>query len=155
METARPATIDDLATIVDLARALRAEWRAIRGGELWEVREARPEPLDAGFAALLHDPEAALIVGTIDDSVLGYGSGYVETLRDGRRLGVIEELYVEPEARAVGVGEAIAEALVEFCRVHRCAGIDARALPGHREAKNFFERAGFTARALIMHKPLD
>jgi ribosomal protein S18 acetylase RimI-like enzyme len=154
VETARPAAIGDLPTVVTLARALRAEWRSIRGGELWEVREARPEPLEAGFAALISDHEAALVVGTIDDSVLGYGSAYVETLRDGSRLGVIEELYVEPDARAVGVGEAIAEALVAFCRAQHCAGIDARALPGHREAKNFFERAGFTARALIMHKPL-
>jgi ribosomal protein S18 acetylase RimI-like enzyme len=154
VEAARAATADDITTVVELARALRAEWRAIRGGDLWEAREARPEPLDVAFRTLLDRPDATVVVGSIDDVIVGYGAAVVETLRDRSRLGVIDELYVEPDARAVGVGEAIAEALVAFCADARCAGIDARALPGHREAKNFFERAGFTARALIMHKPL-
>ena len=75
-------------------------------------------------------------------------------MADGTQLGIIGGLYVEPEGRGVGVGEAIAEQLVAFCIDAGCIGIDAFALPGHREAKNFFERAGFTARALVMHKPL-
>ena len=69
------------------------------------------------------------------------------------RLGVIEEIYVETEARAVGVGELLVERLVAFCVDAGCVGVDAAALPGHRQAKNFFERAGFTARLLVMHKP--
>jgi len=62
---------------------------------------------------------------------------------------------VEPEAREVGVGEAMADALVAHCDDRRCIGIDAPALPGHRAAKNFFEAHGFTARALVMHRRLD
>jgi ribosomal protein S18 acetylase RimI-like enzyme len=154
IEVARAATTEDLPIVVDLARGLRAEWHLIRGGPLWEAREARVEPLDASFAALLDRDDAQIVVGTIDDVVVGYGTVELETLRDGARLGVIDELYVEVAARAVGVGETIAEALIAFCAAAGCVGIDARALPGHREAKNFFERAGFTARALIMHKPL-
>ncbi len=63
-----------------------------------------------------------MIVGTIDAAVIGYAAVELETLRDGTRLGVITELFVDPEARGVGVGEAIAEQLVAFCtarRVHR------------------------------------
>ena len=134
--------------------SLRGELRAMRGGALWEVREARAEPLAETFAELLDRDDAVVIVGTIDDVVVGYGALELETLRDGRRLGVIDELYVEPDARAVGVGEAIATELVAFCAEAGCIGVDAVALPGHRAAKNFFERAGFTARALVMHKPL-
>jgi GNAT superfamily N-acetyltransferase len=65
---------------------------------------------------------------------------------------VIEEIYVQPEARAVGVGELLVERLVAFCVEAGCSGVDAAALPGHRQAKNFFERAGFTARLLVMHR---
>jgi GNAT superfamily N-acetyltransferase len=154
VEAARPATAADVPTLVELARALRTEWRAMRGGSLWATREAPPEPLDEVFRALLARPDACVLVGTIDDVVVGYGAVEVEVLRDGSRLGIIGELYVEAAARAVGVGEVIADELVAFCRREQCAGIDARALPGHREAKNFFERAGFTARSLIMHKTL-
>lgn len=137
-----------------LARALRAELRGLRGGALWERREARPEPLDPAFGALLDSRTACIAVGTIDGAVVGFGVAEVEALRDGTRLGVISELYVEPGARAVGVGEAVAALLVTHCTTAGCAGIDATALPGHRDAKNFFERNGFTARALTMHRQL-
>jgi len=154
VEAARAATIDDLPAMVDLARALRAELRAMRGGALWELRDARPEPFDDAFRSLLASEDACLVVGTIDEAVIGYAAVELETLRDGTRLGVITELFVDPEARGVGVGEAIAERLVAFCTEARCVGIDANALPGHRDTKNFFERTGFTARSLTMHKRL-
>jgi ribosomal protein S18 acetylase RimI-like enzyme len=154
VESARPATEADLARLVELAHAMRVELGEERGGPLWATREARAEPLDAAFDALVGREDAALLVGTYDDVVVGFGAAHVEVLRDGSRLGVVDEIYVEPEARAVGVGELLVERLVDFCRAAGCAGVDATALPGDRQAKNFFERAGFSARLLVMHKSL-
>ena len=133
---------------------MRVELGEERGGPLWATREARTEPLDAAFDALVGRDDAALLVGTYDDVVVGFGAAHVEVLRDGSRLGVVDEIYVEPEARAVGVGELLVARLVDFCGATGCAGVDATALPGHRQAKNFFERAGFSARLLVMHKSL-
>jgi GNAT superfamily N-acetyltransferase len=67
----------------------------------------------------------------------------------------VSERFVDAEARAVGVGEAMLEALVAYCTREGCVGVDAFALPGHRAAKNFFEESGFTARAIVMHHVLD
>lgn len=155
MEGWRPVTSDDAPRIVELARSLRAELTELRGGALWADREARGEPLEAAFEAWLANPDWLAVAGCVDDVVLGYGVVEVETLRSGSRLGVIHELFVEVEARSVGVGEVMADALVAFCRDAHCAGMDARALPGHRAAKNFFERHGFTARAIVMHHDLE
>jgi ribosomal protein S18 acetylase RimI-like enzyme len=152
VEDARAATADDLARIAELAHALRAELREERGGPLWSTRESQPEPFDALLAERLDRDDAAVLVGTYDGATVGYGTAWVDDLRDGSRLGVIDEIYVEPEARGVGVGETLVEQLVAFCRNAGCSGIDATALPGHREAKNFFERAGFSARLLVMHR---
>ncbi len=152
MEDARVATGADVARIAELGRELRAELRRQRGGALWETREAIPEPLDAAVAGLAAREDARVVVGTLDDVVVGYGIARIETLRDGSRLGVIDEIFVEPEARGVGVGEQVARELVDFCVASGCTGVDATALPGHREAKNFFERAGFSARSLVMHR---
>ena len=127
----------------------------MRGGELWAAREAWPEPLDDAYRALLNRDDALLVVGSIDDAIIGYGAVVVEKLRTGAHLGVVTDLFVEDEARAVGVGEAMVDALGAHCRAHDCIGIDARALPGHRATKNFFEAHGFTARALVMHHRLD
>ena len=155
MEPARAATADDVERLVELAHALHDELRDMRGGRLWEMRDARVQPDAAAFVALLTRPDAAVVVGTIDGVVVGYGTLELEVLADGSRLGVIGDLFVEPDARAVAVGETVAAALIARAEEAGCAGIDAFALPGHRQAKNFFERNGFTARALVMYKPLS
>ena len=152
MEASRAARPADLERIAELARLMRTELTAMKGGALWAVRESRPEPLEDGYRALLERDDACLVVGTIDDTVIGFGAAEVEQLRSGSNLGVITDLFVEPGARAVGVGEVLAGDLVAFCERHDCVGIDALALPGHRAAKNFFEESGFTARAIVMHR---
>ena len=108
MEACRPATAGDLGRIAELARAMRAELTPMKGGALWAMREARPEPLEEVYGALLDGDDALLVVGTLDSVVIGFGAVEVETLRSAERLGVITDLFVEPDARAVGVGEALA-----------------------------------------------
>jgi ribosomal protein S18 acetylase RimI-like enzyme len=154
VEHARPATASDIARIVELAGSLRDELRSMRGGEIWFQRDAPAEPLDVAYANLLGTSDALLAVGCIDDVVLGFAGVRIEALHDGTTLGVLTDLFVEPEARSVGVGEALVDLVVDFCTERGCAGIDATALPGHRAAKNFFEGHGFTARALVMHRAL-
>ena len=154
-EAVRAATPEDLPAIVGLVEALRAELTPMRGGRIWTLREARSGPPAEAFGALLADPATCVVVGTVDDVVVGFGVATVEPLTDGSRLGVVSELFVDVEARAVGVGEAMLEALVAFCTREGCVGVDAFALPGHRAAKNFFEESGFTARAIVMHHAFD
>jgi ribosomal protein S18 acetylase RimI-like enzyme len=154
-EAVRSATAEDLPAILALVEALRAELTPMRGGPIWAVREARPGPADEAYAKLLTDPSACVVVGTLDGVVVGLGVATVEPLADGRRLGVVTELFVDAEARAVGVGETMLGGLVAFCRREGCVGVDAFALPGHRAAKNFFEESGFTARAIQMHHALE
>jgi ribosomal protein S18 acetylase RimI-like enzyme len=151
-EACRRATAGDVPRIAELARELRTELEPMKGGAIWARREARAEPLEDGYEALLARDDACVLVGTIDDTVIGFGTVVVEALRDGGNLGVIDDLYVDPEARSVGVGEELVNALIAFCDEHECVGIDALALPGHRATKNFFEENGFTARALVMHR---
>jgi GNAT superfamily N-acetyltransferase len=154
MEGARPATEADVPRLAELARAAIAELVPTRGGAVWHAREARPEPIEEGLAALLSDPSALVVAGTIDGVVVGYGVVRVEQLGDGSRLGVIDDIYVQDEARGVGLGEAMMGDMVSWCVGRGCFGMDAMALPGHRSTKNFFEESGFTARKLVMHHSL-
>jgi GNAT superfamily N-acetyltransferase len=155
VEGSRAATVDDLPRVVELARLLRQELIPMKGGTLWSNREALAEPLDDAYAQLLDRDDALVLVGTVDETVVGFAVVTLERLRTGETLGVISDLFVEPDARAVGVGESMAEELVAFCAARGCIGIDTLALPGHRAAKNFFEESGFTARAIVMHRMLD
>ena len=155
MEGSRRAGGADLTRIVELARGMRAELSAMKGGAIWVQREAWPEPLEDAYRALLTRDDACVVLGTIDDVVFGFGVTLVQRLHSGARLGVVTDLYVELGAREVGVGERIVDEIMAFCAEQACVGIDTLALPGHRATKNFFEEHGFTARALTMHHRLD
>ncbi|MBV8305342.1 MAG: GNAT family N-acetyltransferase [Acidimicrobiia bacterium] len=155
MEGVRPATDGDLGRLADLARAAIAELTPMKGGTVWAAREARPEPIEGSLRASLADDDTRVVVGTIDGFPIGYAVVRVEVLNDGSRLGVVDDIFVEPDAREVGVGEAMMSDLVSWCEERGCSGMDAMALPGHRSAKNFFEESGFTARKLVMHHRLE
>ena len=153
-EACRPAVADDVPRLAELAGKAIDELRTGRGGEVWARHMARQAPFEPLLAAQLADPDHHVLVGTIDGAAVGYGVARVETMPDGGLLGVVTDLYSEPEAREVGLGEVMMQALVDWCRERGCFGVDSLALPGDRQTKNFFESFGLVARALIVHRPL-
>lgn len=154
MESARPATVDDVPRLAALHDLAIAEISPARGGELYAVGAAREDPR-AELSAAVDDPGQLVVVGEIDGWIAGYCTVRAEVLADRSVLGVIDDLFVEADARQVGVGEAMVDAVVEWCQERRCRGIDAVALPGDRHTKNFFESFGFTARAIVVHRALS
>jgi GNAT superfamily N-acetyltransferase len=154
-EAARPATGDDVAAVAAMVGAAGAEKREQRGGELWWRRERRQGHRVAALDDLVASADHEVAVGTLDGTPIGYGVARVERLADGGLLGVVEDIWVDPEARAVGVGEALMDHLLGWCRERGCFGVDSLALPGDRATKNFFESFGLVARAIVVHKPLD
>lgn len=154
MEGVRVAVAADVAALARLYRQAHEEMQPVRGGRMFTVREGRSEPVETTFEADLADPARQLWIGTIDDEPFGYAAAAIEELRDGTRLGVTTDLFVEEEARQVGVGEVLMDAIVAWLRDRGCTAVDAVALPGDRATKNFFEGSGFSARLLVMHRKL-
>jgi GNAT superfamily N-acetyltransferase len=154
MEAARRATAADVARLAELYCQAKEELLEFRGAGLLFAREARRHPVEQSLLDEIGDDARAVWVGTIDDFVVGYAAARVDQLPAGERLGVVEDLFVEPGARAVGVGEALANDVMAWFETAGCSGADALALPGARATKNFFEESGFTARLLVMHKRL-
>lgn len=152
MESARVANATDLDRLVELAREAIEELRPTKGGDVWARTAGRAEPLDEALRAAVVDHDHLAVVGSVDEAVVGYGVARYNELRDGGRLGVIGDLFVEPEFRGVGVGEAMMDLLVDWCEEQGCFGVDSVALPGNRPTKNFFESFGLVARAIVVHK---
>jgi GNAT superfamily N-acetyltransferase len=152
-ETAREAVEDDLPRLVELADGAVAELQVMRGGAIWAAQRAGISSLDRLRNALRDDAHLVL-AGTIDGTTVGYAVTRIEQLHDGRQIGVLDDIFVEEGARGIGVGEALVNAALQWCREKGCVAADAAALPGHRVTKNFFEESGFTARLLIMHRTL-
>jgi GNAT superfamily N-acetyltransferase len=155
MESARPATTADVGRLAELAEQAVAELAPTKGGDIWARREARQSPYVESFLPDLADDDRLTLVGEIDGAVIGYAVVHVEPLHDGGTLGIIDDIYVEPDARDVGVGECLMDALVEWCTRRGCVGVDGLALPGNRATKNFFETFGLVARAIVVHRRLD
>ncbi|MET0903028.1 MAG: GNAT family N-acetyltransferase [Acidimicrobiales bacterium] len=153
-EGTRPATDEDVARLAELAGAAVDELRQGRGGQVWARQAARRPPFEADLRAQVDDPGHRVLVGTVDDVVMGYAVARTDLLPDGGRLGVVTDLYTEPGARELGIGEAMMAALVEWCREQGCFGVDSLALPGDRHTKNFFESFGLVARAIVVHRSL-
>lgn len=153
--SARPATADDLSALVTLATAAIEELTPNRGGEVWRRHLARPMPPGDSLREDLDDPDAHVVVGTIDGTVIGYGVLRLEQLRDGSTLGVISDLFTLEGARGVSVGEEVMDALIAWATDRGCFGVDSLALPGDRHTKNFFESFGLVARAIVVHRSLE
>ncbi len=79
----------------------------------------------------------------------------VDELPDGEPLARVTDLFVLEPARGVGVGEALLRAMLDRAADEGCRGIDARALPGDRTTKNFFESFGLVARSIEVYRDLD
>ncbi len=153
-EAWRPAVADDLPRLAELAGQAVAELQGGRGGQVWSRHQGRVAPYEPALERELGDNDRRLLVGTLDGVVMAYGVAHVEALRDGGLLGVVDDLYTEPGARELGLGEEMMQALVDWCAERGCFGVDSLALPGDRHTKNFFESFGLVARALIVHRSL-
>lgn len=149
------ATSADLRALIHAADLARHEKLQQRGGPLWSIVEA-PDSSRASYPqSLLDDGESLLAVGTIDDVVTGFASATLLHPNDqGPAIADLQAIFVEPEARGVGVGEALMSVVLEWATANRCRGIDSIALPGDRATKNFFESFGLVARAIKVHKAL-
>jgi GNAT superfamily N-acetyltransferase len=152
MEAVRLAEGGDRAACeVLLAQALSG-LLAQRGGATLAGDATASALLDQWFAP---DSTVALYVGEFDEAMVGLlaVSTFTRAGADAPS-GRVECCYVEEGARGVGVGSALMEAAVGWCRDRDCADIDARALPGDRATKQRLEAAGFTARLLTLNRRL-
>ncbi|MEV6105618.1 GNAT family N-acetyltransferase [Streptomyces sp. NPDC051940] len=152
MHTVRPAGATDVPF---LARGV-AELIA-------EIRGAAAEPADDGALAVAQD----LVAGRLD------GAALVAWSPDGRRHGLItanrlrsirtrgpyaliQELWVAPEGRALGVGAALISALCNWARSAGCAmvevGLPLPQSPVHANTYHRYTQWGFTANGPRMRK---
>jgi GNAT superfamily N-acetyltransferase len=148
MERARPAREDDKpACRALLARAISAT-RSVRGGETLAGTANGDELLERWMGG--GPAESTVQVGEFQDVVVG-----LAVATTSGPSGRIECCYVEEAARGVGVGTALMESMVAWCTERGCRDIDAVALPGDRLTKQRLEAAGFSARLLVLNRPLS
>lgn len=135
----RAATTEDQ----DSLRALELEARAAlidqRGGAVWLVEHPI---IGAGWSDRCRGGD--VFVGTIDDVVIGY---IVAELGDDAIVR-IDQVWVTPEARELGFGDELLSSAISSARARGAVAVEGQALPGDRQTKNLYERAGIVARLI-------
>ena len=88
--------------------------------------------------------------------VAGFGSTIMATLtvHIDSTVASIEHVYVVPESREVGLGDALIQTLLSELRTRGVQSVEAQALPGDRGMKNLFERHGLIAQTILVGKSL-
>lgn len=152
--TTRLAAAGDQAEVVRLLAAIRATVAGERGGDAWLATAAAALPLAPFVADELQDPAAAMLIGALDDVPVGLCHVRALRWRDGTMVAEVRHLFVDADAREIGVGEALLDAAIDWARSRGCTAIESVALPGDRALKNLFERFGVVARAIVVHKDL-
>jgi diamine N-acetyltransferase len=135
----RPATLDDVATLVGLMRAFYAE-----DGHAFREDAAR-----GALVGLLEEPaHGRVFVIEADGETAGYAAvtfGY--SLEFHGRDAFLDELYVRPDKRGAGLGRVAIERATEVCRAEGIGAIHLEVGPGNDAARRLYEAAGFVDRA--------
>lgn len=150
--TARPATSEDLDVLESLYRGLEKEMTALHG--MWPLADGLAEPVRESLEKAMSAAGSLVVIGEIEGYPFGFLVARIEELlprAGGEKVGSIRLVFVDPEAREVGVGEIMRDLALDLFREKGLTRFDAHVLPGHRLAKNFFEAGGFSARSIIMH----
>jgi GNAT superfamily N-acetyltransferase len=140
----RPARRDDIEQLTALEDEARAALVGERGGDRWLATHA---PRGSQWSEVVAG--AHVEVAVIGDVVVGY-----LVMHHLGQVAYIDEVYVTPDAREVGFGDALLEAATANARSAGCTTIEGEALPGDRDTKNLYERAGITARLIVVSKLL-
>ena len=143
--TVRLATTADADQLSELELEARAALIGQRGGDRWLVEHP---PIDGAWSQHLGD--ADVFVGSIDDVVIAY---LIAAVGDDKILRV-DQVWVTPEARELGFGDALLETAIDHGRSHGAIAVEGQALPGDRHTKNLYERAGIVARLITTYRSL-
>jgi GNAT superfamily N-acetyltransferase len=145
-EVVRPAHHGDAAALHDLEAQARHALIDQRGGAALLAEQ----PPVGDWRTAIDDHSRWIGVGELD----GFVVGYIEMVTRGD-IADVRQIYVEPGARELGFGDEMLEAARVEAQRHGCSVLEGTALPGDRETKNLYERAGMTARKIIVSTQLN
>jgi GNAT superfamily N-acetyltransferase len=149
--TVRRAVITDAAALQDLERAARLALVDTRGGNRWldEHRE-----VGEGWADAVSDRAVFTAVIPVDDVDVPVGYLVADVVDAPMRIVRVDQVWVEPDARELGFGDEMLAAAIAWGREGGAELVEGHALPGDRNIKNLYERAGVTARLITVSRRL-
>ena len=137
MVSLRVATPADRTAVLNLVAKLLSEL----GGT-----PPPPDAMSPVFDLFAEDAETGFVaIGESDNGVAAVCTvSFLQALRTAGRYAIIQEMFVEPEARSSGVGRIVLQFALEHAVARGCSVVEL-GTPYHGERQiQFYERSGFT-----------
>ncbi len=128
----RPACADDLPIVYQFVCELESQ--------LFDL-----EIFKCIFLNNIQHPDRHYLVAFEQDQAIGYGSIHAqELLHHCGKVGEIQEMYVVPESRSLGVGKLLVEALIAIAQREQYVNIEVTSNKKRPDAHRFYVQNGFT-----------
>lgn len=96
------------------------------------------------FRKVLASPSSRLFVADDDGKLIGFAAVSTRFIvRYPRPIAELDELFVDPEARAHGVGSLLMEAVEAFAREQHCYRLYIESAYEHKIGHSFYEHLGY------------
>ena len=133
----RPATERDVPLILDFIRGL-AEYE-----RMLDQVEATEASLRASLFPAAHAPVAHCVIGAVDGTPAGFALYFFNYSTFLGRAGLyLEDLFVKPEFRGVGLGKALLLHLAALAQERGCGRMEWAVLDWNEPAIGFYESLG-------------
>jgi GNAT superfamily N-acetyltransferase len=130
----RLARVDEFEEMLPLIRAYC---------EFYET-EPDDEGLRRMFETLIGEPsQGAVFIARADGRAVGFATlDWKWSSLKAARIGYLEDLFVDPEARGKGIADALIEVCAERCRELGMPAIEWLTAPDNRRAQQVYNRTG-------------
>ncbi len=136
----RPATADDSAAIFELVNQLHLSM------------SVAIDDFQTTFDLVLQRPENTCLVAILNDSAVGYVSGYYHpVLISGGNVAFVDEIAIRSDLRGKGIGTALMSEFEKWAKAQFC-GLVGLATRG---ARPFYEQLGYESGAGYYKKKLS
>ena len=130
----RPARVDEIEEMLPLIRAYC---------EFYET-EPQDEGLREMFRTLITDPsQGAVFIARDGGRAVGFAAlGWKWSSLKAARMGYLEDLFVDPEARGKGIADALIDACAARCRELGMPAMAWQTAPDNHRAQQVYNRTG-------------
>jgi GNAT superfamily N-acetyltransferase len=146
----RRAEPGDAGPLQILEAEARAALIGTRGGDRW-LQEHRL--IGDGWFDAIASRDVLVAVLDVGDGETPLVVGYL-VLDLALPIARVDQVYVTPDARELGFGDALLETATAAATDAGAHVLEGEALPGDRDTKNLYERAGITARLITVSRRL-
>ena len=131
----RLATVDDQEEVITLVRGLLVEL----GGSPAPARE-----LYGIYSSLVSGGAGFIVLCEVDGVPrAACTASYTTSLRTAGKYCILQEMFVEPESRSSGVGQAVIEFALEHAAASGCQVVELGTPRRGERQIEFYQRAGF------------